>query len=309
MLNAVLDLDSSAVIIDQIKNLIKICWSKEEMDRLRNSAGGDKEVLGKCEEIFGELMMVPRIEPKLRVFAFKVEYPSRVSDLKMWMHTIIAATKEITGSVKLFRIMQTSLTMQVLRGSNVECGLDSLVKLCDNVYLMHDFCKLLDFGNDLVHLEAASRIELETITNKMQELFDIEEEVNDEFLASENDGANFVGYRNVVHDFLCTIDGDKQLLNILYAEVGGLVNSYIAEYPSGVRFKEGTITSTVYCTHVYISRFSFLLWLFSLSAATNILTRFVETFYKSREEIERQAEAEKEILEKGKMNIKQNGNL
>ncbi|CAD5314673.1 unnamed protein product [Arabidopsis thaliana] len=289
MLNAVLDLDSSAVIIDQIKNLIKICWSKEEMDRLRNSAGGDKEVLGKCEEIFGELMMVPRIEPKLRVFAFKVEYPSRVSDLKMWMHTIIAATKEITGSVKLFRIMQTSLTMQVLRGSNVECGLDSLVKLCDNVYLMHDFCKLvgekmpklLDFGNDLVHLEAASRIELETITNKMQELFDIEEEVNDEFLASENDGANFVGYRNVVHDFLCTIDGDKQLLNILYAEVGGLVNSYIAEYPSGVRFKE----------------------------ATNILTRFVETFYKSREEIERQAEAEKEILEKGKMNIKQNGNL
>ncbi|KAG7656548.1 Formin FH2 domain [Arabidopsis suecica] len=289
MLNAVLDLDSSAVIIDQIKNLIKICWSKEEMDRLRNSASGDKEVLGKCEEIFGELMMVPRIEPKLRVFAFKVEYPSRVSDLKMWMHTIIAATKEITGSVKLFRIMQTSLTMQVLRGSNVECGLDSLVKLCDNVYLMHDFCKLvgekmpklLDFGNDLVHLEAASRIELETITNKMQELFDIEEEVNDEFLASENDGAYFVSYRNVVHDFLCTIDGDKQLLNILYAEAGGLVNSYIAEYPSGVRFKE----------------------------ATNILTRFVETFYKSREEIERQAEAEKEILEKGKMNIKQNGNL
>jgi hypothetical protein len=35
----------------------------------------------------------------------------------------------------------------------------------------------------------------------------------------------------------------------------------------------------------------------------------VETFYKSREEIERQAEAEKEILEKRKMNIKQNGNL
>jgi hypothetical protein len=33
----------------------------------------------------------------------------------------------------------------------------------------------------------------------MQELFDIEEEVNDEFLASENDGANFVGYRNVSH--------------------------------------------------------------------------------------------------------------
>jgi len=100
-----------------------------------------------------------------------------------------------------------------------------------------------------------------------------------------------------------------QNLYLLCNSQGGLVNSYIAEYPSGVRFKEGTITSTVYCTHVYISRFSFLLWLFSLSAATNILTRFVETFYKSREEIERQAEAEKEILEKRKMNIKQNGNL
>lgn len=46
-------------------------------------------------QIFGELMKVPRLEPKLRVFAFKVDYSSRVRDLRIWLNTIIAATKEV----------------------------------------------------------------------------------------------------------------------------------------------------------------------------------------------------------------------
>ncbi|KAG7599456.1 Formin FH2 domain [Arabidopsis suecica] len=289
MLNAVLDLDSSALIIDQIKNLIKICRSKEEMDLLRNSAGGDKEMLGKFEEIFGELMKVPRIEPKLRVFAFKVDYSSRVRDLRIWLNTIIAATKEIMGSVKLLRIMQTISTLEILGGSNAECVLTSLVRLSDNVDLMHDFYKLvgekmpelLDFGNDLVHLEAVSKIELNAVAENMQQIYDIEREVDDEFIASENDGANFVGFRNVLYDFLGRIDADAQLLNILYSEAGRIADSYISEYPSHVSFEE----------------------------VTNILNCFVETFYKSREEIERQAEAEREMLENETMNINQNGNL
>ncbi|XP_020869129.1 formin-like protein 12 isoform X1 [Arabidopsis lyrata subsp. lyrata] len=260
MLNAVLDLDSSALIIEQIKNLIKICRSKEEMDLLRNSAGGDKEMLGKFEEIFGELMKVPRIEPKLRVFAFKVDYSSRVKDLRIWLNTIIAATKEIMGSVKLLRIMQTISTLEILGGSNAECVLASLVRLSDNVDLMHDFYKLvgekmpelLDFGKDLVHLEAASKIELNTVAENMQQLYDIEREVDDEFIASENDGANFVGFRNVLYDFLGRIDADAQLLNILYSEAGRIVDSYISEYPTSVSFEEGTITSLFfYCLNYF----------------------------------------------------------
>lgn len=70
------------------------------------------------------------------------------------------------------------------------------------------------------------------------------------------------------------------------------------------------VPSQVYSSTVLtILQFSFQLWLLSLSAVTNILNRFVETFYKSREEIERQAEAEREMLENETMNINQNGNL
>lgn len=69
------------------------------------------------------------------------------------------------------------------------------------------------------------------------------------------------------------------------------------------------VPSQVYSSTVLtILQFSFQLWLLSLSAVTNILNRFVETFYKSREEIERQAEAEREMLENETMNINQNGN-
>ncbi|XP_070038502.1 formin-like protein 21b [Nicotiana tomentosiformis] len=73
MLNAVLALDSSALDIDQVENLIKFCPTKEEMETLRNY-NEDKEMLGKCEQFFLELMKVPRVESKLRVFSFTITF-------------------------------------------------------------------------------------------------------------------------------------------------------------------------------------------------------------------------------------------
>ncbi|KAF2619573.1 hypothetical protein F2Q68_00039701, partial [Brassica cretica] len=110
MLSAVLALDSSVLDIDQVENLIKFCPTKEEMELLRNYTGG-KEMLGKCEQFFLELMKVPRIEAKLRVFGFKITFASQAEDLKSCLTTINAATKEVKESAKLRQIMQTILTL------------------------------------------------------------------------------------------------------------------------------------------------------------------------------------------------------
>ncbi|BFG30785.1 hypothetical protein CerSpe_170580 [Prunus speciosa] len=177
MINAVLALDSSVLDIDQVENLIKFCPSKEEMETLKNYTG-DKEMLGKCEQFFVELMKVPRVESKLRVFAFKITFSSQVNDLRLHLNTINGAAREVKESAKLRQIMQTILTLGnalnqgTARGSAIGFKLDSLLKLSDTrarnnkMTLMHYLCKLiaekmpelLDFNKDLVHLEAASKV-------------------------------------------------------------------------------------------------------------------------------------------------------
>ncbi|CAM8940839.1 unnamed protein product [Rhodiola kirilowii] len=110
MINAILALDSSVLDIDQVENLIKFCPTKEEMEMLKGYSG-DKEMLGKCEQFFLELMKVPRVESKLRVFGFKIQFSSQVNDLKNNLNIIKDAAVEVKESAKLRQIMQTILTL------------------------------------------------------------------------------------------------------------------------------------------------------------------------------------------------------
>nr|XP_048334941.1 formin-like protein 13 isoform X3 [Ziziphus jujuba var. spinosa] len=153
LMNSVLALQNSALDIDQVENLIKFCPTKEEMELLKGYTG-EKEKLGKCEQFFLELMQVPRVEAKLRVFLFKRQFHSQVSDLRHSLNVVNSATEEIRNSVKLKRIMQTVLSLGnalnqgTARGSAVGFRLDSLLKLTETrarnnkMTLMHYLCKL-----------------------------------------------------------------------------------------------------------------------------------------------------------------------
>ncbi|CDY12294.1 BnaA09g24940D [Brassica napus] len=298
MLSAVLALDSSVLDIDQVENLIKFCPTKEEMELLRNYTG-DKEMLGKCEQFFMELMKVPRIEAKLRVFGFKITFASQAEDLKSCLNTINDATKEVKESAKLRQIMQTILTLGnalnqgTARGSAVGFKLESLLKLSDTraknnkMTLMHYLCKLvgekmpelLDFPSDLAHLEAASKIDFKTLAEEMQAAAKGLEKVDHELMASGNDGAISLGFRKVLKEFLATAEAEVRLLASLYTESGRNADSlchYFGEDPNRCPFEQ----------------------------VTKILALFMKTFIKSREENEKQAEADKKKLEKDTMKEK-----
>ncbi|WJX56150.1 Formin-like protein 14 [Trifolium repens] len=303
MLSAVLALDSGVLDIDQVENLIKFCPTKEEMEILKNYAG-NKDMLGKCEQFFMELMKVPRVEAKLRVFAFKITFTAQVSDLRINLNTINDATREVKESVKLRQIMQTILTLGnalnqgTARGSAVGFKLDSLLKLSDTrarnnkMTLMHYLCKLLaekmpeliDFDKDLVHLEGASKIQLKALAEEMQAVHKGLEKVEQELTASENDGAISSGFRKVLKNFLDFAEADVRSLISLYADVGRNADSlsqYFGEDPSRCPFEQ----------------------------VTQILVVFVKTFKKSREENERLADAEKKKLEKEAMKDKAANNM
>ncbi|KAL3619127.1 Formin-like protein 14 [Castilleja foliolosa] len=299
MINAILALDSSVLDIDQVENLIKFCPTKEEMETLKNY-NGNKEMLGKCEQFFLELMKVPRVESKLRVFAFTITFTSQVKDLKLNLNTINDATREVKESLKLRQIMQTILTLGNAlnqgtdRGSAVGFKLDSLLKLSDTrarnnkMTLMHYLCKilsekmpeLLDFSKDLSNLEPASKIQLKSLAEEMQAVSKGLEKVEQEVTAAENDGAVSLGFRKVLKTFLDTAEAEVRSLITLYSEAGRNADSlsqYFGEDPARCPFEQVTQTLAV----------------------------FTKLFNKSHDENEQMAGAEKKKLEKEALKVKE----
>ncbi|ERM96350.1 hypothetical protein AMTR_s00001p00219300 [Amborella trichopoda] len=300
MISGVLALDTSALDIDQVENLIKFCPTKEEMEMLKNY-NGDKEMLGRCEQFFLELMKVPRVESKLRVFSFRITFSTQVKELRANLNTINNASREVKDSLKLRRVMQTILSLGnalnqgTARGSAIGFKLDSLLKLSDTrarnnkMTLMHYLCKmisdqmpeLLDFDKELIHLEAASKIQLKSLAEEMQAVSKGLEKVELELTASENDGAISLGFQKALKTFLETAEADVRSLISLYSEVGRSADSlaqYFGEDPARCPFEQ--VTST--------------------------LVIFVNMFNKSREDNAKQAEAEKKKLEKETMREKGN---
>ncbi|XP_077238090.1 formin-like protein 18 isoform X2 [Tasmannia lanceolata] len=227
LMSTVLALDDSALDVDQVDNLIKYCPTKEDMELLKGFSG-DKESLGRCEQFFLELMKVPRVESKLRVFSFKIQFSSQVSDLSKSLNIVNSAAEEVRKSAKLKRIMQTILSLGnalnqgTARGSAIGFRLDSLLKLIDTralnnkMTLMHYLCKvlaeklpeLLDFQKDLVSLEAASKIQLKTLAEEMQAISKGLEKVEQELAASENDGPVSQTFRKTLKEFLVVAEAE-----------------------------------------------------------------------------------------------------
>uniref|UniRef100_A0A453B625 Formin-like protein n=1 Tax=Aegilops tauschii subsp. strangulata TaxID=200361 RepID=A0A453B625_AEGTS len=239
LVSAALALDQSTLDVDQVENLIKFCPTKEEMELLKNYTG-DKQLLGKCELFFLELMKVPRMESKLRVFSFKIQFGSQVADLGKSLKTIDSSCNEIRSSLKLKEIMKkilllgNTLNQGTARGAAVGFRLDSLLKLTDTratnnkMTLMHYLCKvlaakspqLLNFHVDLVSLEATSKIQLKMLAEEMQAVSKGLEKVEHEFKASESDGPVSEIFREKLKEFTDNAGADVQSLSSLFSEVG-----------------------------------------------------------------------------------------
>ncbi|XP_074376030.1 formin-like protein 20 isoform X2 [Apium graveolens] len=264
MMAAALAMDESILDADQVENLIKFCPVKEEMELLKNYPG-DKENLGRCEQFFLELMKVPRVESKLRVFLFKIQFNSQISDLSKNLKSVFAACDEVRNSVKFKEIMKkilylgNTLNQGTARGSAVGFKLDSLLKLTDTratnnkMTLMHYLCKvlasktptLLDFHMDLVSLEAASKIQLKTLAEEMQAIIKGLEKVNQEYGASENDGPVSEVFRKSLKEFIIVAETEVASLTNLYSVAGRNADAlalYFGEDPARCPFEQVTAT-------------------------------------------------------------------
>ncbi|GAY44339.1 hypothetical protein CUMW_081390 [Citrus unshiu] len=169
---------------------------------------------------FLELMKVPRVESKLRVFSFKIQFQTQVRN-----------------SIKLKRIMQTILSLGnalnhgTARGSAVGFRLDSLLKLTDTrarnnkMTLMHYLCK----------------IQLKFLAEEMQAISKGLEKVVQELTASENDGEVSGNFCKLLKEFLSYAEGEVRSLALLYSSVGRNADAlaqYFGEDPARCPFEQ-----------------------------------------------------------------------
>ncbi|KAG4378628.1 hypothetical protein GLYMA_17G074500v4 [Glycine max] len=260
LMSSVLALEESALDTDQVENLIKFCPTKEEMELLKGY-NGEKEKLGRCEQFLMELMKVPRVESKLRVFSFRIQFNSQVSDLRNSLSVVNSASEEIRNSVKLKRIMQTILSLGnalnqgTAKGSAIGFRLDSLLKLTETrardkkMTLMHYLCKVLDdqlpdvldFSKDVANLEPAAKMQLKFLAEEMQAINKGLEKVVQELSTSENDGPISETFCKKLKKFLGSAEADVRSLASLYSSVGRNVDQlilYFGEDPARCPFEQ-----------------------------------------------------------------------
>ncbi|KAF9662063.1 hypothetical protein SADUNF_Sadunf18G0014300 [Salix dunnii] len=265
LMSSVLALDDTALDIDQVDSLIKFCPTKEEMELLKGY-NGDKEKLGKCEQIRSS------------------------AKLKRIMQTILS--------------LGNALNHGTARGSAVGFRLDSLLKLTETrsrnskMTLMHYLCKvlaeklpeLLDFSKDLVNLEAATKIQLKYLAEEMQAVSKGLEKVMQELTASENDGLVsgsfckaspfqllFSLWIKNLKVFLAFAESEVRSLASLYSSVGRNADAlafYFGEDPARCPFEQ--VVST--------------------------LLNFVRMFVRAHDENKKQLELEKKKAEKDAQN-------
>ncbi|GMQ06982.1 hypothetical protein CsSME_00051363 [Camellia sinensis var. sinensis] len=79
--------------------------------------------------------------------------------------------------------------------------------------------ELLNFDKDLIHLEATSKIKLKSLAEEMQAMSKGLEKVEQEFTASENDGAISAGFQKALKNFLDTAEAEVRSLISMYSEM------------------------------------------------------------------------------------------
>ncbi|CAI0427652.1 unnamed protein product [Linum tenue] len=272
LMSSILALDDSVLDVDQVDSLVKFCPTKEEMELLKGYKG-DKESLGKCEMFFLELMKVPRVESKLRVFSFKMQFSQQVSDLKRNLNVVNSAAEEasfllltfcyvffivfsspnffqltkhheqyvitqIRSSVKLKRIMQSVLSL----GNAVNQG---TARGSAVGFRLDSLLKLTDTrsrDNKMTLMHYLCKIQLKYLAEEMQAISKGLEKVLQELAASEkNDGEVSEYFCKIMRAFLSCAEREVKSLSSLYSSVGRNVDAlavYFGEDPARCPFEQ-----------------------------------------------------------------------
>uniref|UniRef100_A0A7S2RF41 FH2 domain-containing protein n=1 Tax=Mucochytrium quahogii TaxID=96639 RepID=A0A7S2RF41_9STRA len=105
-----LDIDEDEVSIEDLRSVLNLMPTPEEENVLK-AYKGERNILGKAEAYFMELMDIPRYKQRVKCFLYKMKFEDLFEDASMDFKMINSACKEILSSKKFCRLLEIVLAL------------------------------------------------------------------------------------------------------------------------------------------------------------------------------------------------------
>lgn len=182
-------LDSGKIERDHLESIIANLPTPEEIQAVKDAAGPNV-ALDKPEKYVLMLATMERLGPRLRSWAFKLDYDLMIDNLRGDVKAITAACKELSQSKHLKRVLGTVLafgnymnggtakgqadgfTVDFLTKLTDTKDLENKVTLLDQIieYLAAKFPETLVLPEELAGCKAASKVQLERLEGEIAKL-------------------------------------------------------------------------------------------------------------------------------------------
>ncbi|XP_022079461.1 formin-J-like isoform X2 [Acanthaster planci] len=255
---------SEAIGAEKLKSLIKVLPESEEVEML-NSFDGNRSRLAPAEQFYLMLMNIPFYKLRVESMLLKEEFASNMDYLIPSIGCIIEACQEILSSSSLREILHlVLLTGNFLNaggyaGNAIGFKISSLLKLVETrankprMNLMHyvasqaEHKNLLNFPEELTHLEEASRFSVDQLLTDIKVL---EEKVNVTAAQIGEADETISAFKTQVEAFLKTAEDDITEVRQMLAFVEKKrieIAEYFCEDTNTFKLEECIITFKIFC--------------------------------------------------------------
>jgi len=183
---AILSMDEETLTLEQIKALKDLAPTADEAAAVAEYTG-DVDLLGPTEQFYKHIIDIPRFDQRLNCWMYKIKFLPAVSNLAPDIENMTLATKEMMESEKFVNLLQNILAIgNFLNSGKAVYGFEmsALNKLKDTkatgaridllryiiLFIEKNYKELLDWTNDMEHVEAATRVMTSNIQNELNEL-------------------------------------------------------------------------------------------------------------------------------------------
>ncbi|KAG2223934.1 hypothetical protein INT45_009386 [Circinella minor] len=202
--DAIWNIDDNKLTVDNLMAIRQYIPTKEEIEIVKEF-NGDVENLGNAERYFRSVMYIPRLADRVSCMIFRRRFKQELNEILAQLDVLQYAICELRESVRFKKVLRTVLAIgnylngHTIRGNAYGFRLDALLKMRDTRaegegssntmptllhYLVHFLAKsgddVVDFRDDIVHLEAAAKLSPPTIFASVNALSANLLQINDE---------------------------------------------------------------------------------------------------------------------------------
>ncbi|XP_037635630.1 protein diaphanous homolog 1-like isoform X2 [Sebastes umbrosus] len=245
---AILEVNEKVITESMVQSLVKLLPTPEQMNVL-GEMKDEYEDLAESEQ-FGVVMSgVKRLMPRLQAILFKLQFEEQLNNIKPDVVSVTASCEELSKSETFSKLLQIILLVGNYMNSGSRNGksfgfsISYLCKLRDTktadlkqtlLHFVADVCQeqhpeIMGFGDELIHVEKASRVSAETIQKNLElmgrQIKNLEKDL-ETFPPPQNDKDHFV---EKMSSFVGTAKEQYEKLYLLHKNMEKQYND-IGEY-------------------------------------------------------------------------------